>query len=152
MSRVIDLSKAVDYIMYKAREYAEIFPKTYTGMPSDKDRLYCLFEVAFDPTNSYSLCVVVCPICGWTSKPMFHEFDRLEWMSRIARVLGCHLHRKHNWKEHFEVVKYPKSYDGFRVVGIEQVYICKKCGFRAPNLLLSVLHYLTHEKEVESSE
>ncbi|RLG40842.1 MAG: hypothetical protein DRO01_03500 [Thermoproteota archaeon] len=143
----VSLEDKVRHTVMMAREYAEVFLKTYTGDPVDKDRLYTLFEVAEDPRNPYSAVRIVCPLCGWVSKPLYFMGTRFEWMNTVARVLGVHLHKKHDWKKHFEIIKSPRIYDGINVIAIEQRYICRKCRFEAQNLLLSVLHYLTHEKE-----
>ena len=144
------VEKIVSYRMRKIRQEAPIFLNFYEGRPDQKDRLYGYFSIY--PNPEVEEFFILCPLCGWISKivrPSYSRHPRLDFFSKVARILGVHLARKHAWGQKYEKHRIV-FYSGFgEIIPIETTYRCLRCGAILPNLLVSVLHELVYHSSEE---
>ena len=117
-------------------------PPEHRNHPSELDRMYAALTVAASYIETGEVddedlreCVV-CPLCGWVSKPFTWPCDRLRYFSTIARILMSHIHRKH--PELCERI----ANSEYHVWGADRAkYRCKLCGAQENGVIEILAHY-----------
>jgi len=114
-------------------------------MPGELDRIYDVLTVYDRESN---MECVVCPICGWLSKPYqvkisFEPTARMRYFARIASILMRHARVAH--MNLFERVR-----KGGRIYGVTEraLYRCCECGAVEDGVIEIISHYVAEHMEV----
>ena len=138
-------------------------PEEYRDLPSELDRMYdaITMEVRKEAPEKLRaivpyriLTAVVCPICGWISKPFSFSFavrgnfdPRPVYFGFIARILANHLLRKHSdlfervERSRFGQTKYGRYY-------IRATYRCRICGQEENGIIEILAHYFAEHTAI----
>ena len=125
-------------------------PEEYRYFSSELDRVYGAVTAAAswvekgEVDDSDQREVVVCPICGWTSKPFYASlaWTRQRYFAEIAKRLMNHIRRKH--PEICERVSKGYVIGGAYIEPSAEraTYRCKICGQEEKGVIEILAHYL----------
>jgi hypothetical protein len=140
--------EAIDYLRmqrFYLRTHYKI-ERELRYMPGELDRVYDLLTVYDRESN---MECVVCPICGWLSKPhevkiSFEPTARMRYFAKIASILMRHIKAAH--ADLFERVR-----RGGRIYGVTEraLYQCRKCGAVEDGVIEIISHYVAEHMEVD---